>query len=176
MSDRKVFRQNQVTIAVRKERGMNRCGRVGSHLLYIHFIIQVVDLKLRPWKKDGLFRLIVLFHNLKLRFKLVIQQSPPGLRLIRFVFRNGYLEIVHRRVIVRCCCLPHDIRSVWQRDAAGIAFLIRKHFRLSIGSEYNRDSGSKIFHPDLLSDCFSGKRKILRRTISLHLYSHYSQP
>ena len=41
MTDLQVLRQDQIAIRIRKEAGMNRCCRIGCHLLDIFLIIKI---------------------------------------------------------------------------------------------------------------------------------------
>ena len=117
--------------------------RISRYLLHIFLVVQIINFKLCIGNQYRFLGLIVFLDDLQLRLKLIIQKHTPYLRLC-FIFRDRHNKIIYRGKVMRCRCLPHDVRSVRERDRAGIAFFISKHFCFPISGQDDRICGSKI--------------------------------
>ena len=103
-------------------------SRISCYLLHIFFSVHVENLELCILLKHCLFRLLILFDDFQLRFKLFIQHHSPHLRCSWMVLCDLYNEIIYWSVVVRSRCFTDDIRSIRNRNTAGIAFLVCKDF------------------------------------------------
>ena len=161
MTDFQVLRQNQITFAVREIGFMCYHGRVSRHLLHIFLVVQVIYLELCVFRKHSLLRFNILLHNSQLRFKFIVQKHPPYLRSVRLMLRDTHKEIPNRRIIMRCGCLPHNVRPKRERDAAGITLFISKDFRCPVLPDFHRFSGIKIISAIFL--CVQGRYQPCRK-------------
>ena len=144
ISNFKILRKNQVALAVCEIGFMDGRNRISRYLFHILFMIHVINLKFCTGNQYGLLRFIVFFDNLQLCCKFLIQKHPPYLRLVRMVFMDRHRKILNRCIIMRCGSLPHNISSVWKRNAAGITLFIRKHFCCPICTDHNRFCRIKV--------------------------------
>ena len=144
MPDCKILRQDQIAFLVRKERGMNLRCRISRHLLNVFFIVQVIDPELRAFLQYRLFRLIILLDDFQLRFKFFVQKHPPYLGRVRTMLRDPHDKIIHRLVIMGRGCLTDKVGTIRKGNAAGMAFLVRKHLCRSILPDHHRFCGIKI--------------------------------
>ncbi len=142
-----VLRQDQVSVFIRKIRLMPYRHRIGCHLLHISVITNVINLKFCIFHQHRSLCLIILFDDLELCRKFIVKQHPPHLRRVRAVFRDPDCKIFYRLIVMRRCRLTDDIRAVWQRCAAGIAFFIREDFRLPVTADHNRVCRIEIIIP-----------------------------
>ena len=138
MTDLQVVRQNQISIFIGEIGLMGHGGGVGCHLLHILLMVHVIDFELCFRQKYRLLSLIILLNDLQLCLKFIIKKNPPLLRLIWIVFRNRHDKIIHRIKVMRRCCLTNDIFTIRDRNGYSMAFLVRKHFRLSICRQDDR--------------------------------------
>ena len=116
---------------------------IGRYLFHILFRIQVVHFEFCIGKEDRLFGLIILFHDLKLCFELIVQKDSPYLRCAA-VLGYGYDKIIYRHKIMRCCSLTDNVASIRNRDAARIAAFIGKHFCFSVFRKNGRGRICKV--------------------------------
>ena len=144
MTDLQVLRQDQIAIRIRKEAGMNRCCRIGCHLLDIFLIIKVINTELCVFLKHRLFRLVILFDDFQLRFKFFIQKHPPYLGRIRIMLCDPHDKVIHRLIIMGRGRFPDKVCAVRKGNAAGMSFLVCKYFCRSILPNYYRFSRIKI--------------------------------
>ena len=121
----------------------NSC-RVCSYLLYIFFMIHIINFKLCSRNQNRFFSLIILFDNFQFCRKFFIQKNSPCLRLCWFILCNPDNKIIYRFVIMGCCSFSHQICSIWNCNGFYIAFLICKNFRCSIFTDHNRLCRGKI--------------------------------
>ena len=113
VTDFQVLWHDQIPLTVRKIRLVCGCHRISSYLLHILFIIQVIYLKFCSRNQDGFLCFIVFFHDFQFCLKLFIQKHTPDLRLIWMMFCDIHFKIIDWLIVVRCCCLTHDIASKW---------------------------------------------------------------
>ena len=144
MTNLQVLRQHQIPLFICKIGFMYNCSRIGSYLLYIFPIIQIIDLKFRIFCQNRLFRLIILLYDFQLSFKLIIQKDSPYLRCVRLMLCDTHDKIVYRSIIMRCSCLTDKISAIWQWDTAGITFFIRKYLSCPVFTNHYRNCRSKI--------------------------------
>ena len=107
---------------------MNRCCRIGCHLLNVFLLIQIIDPELCTFVKHRFFRLIILLDDLQLCFKFLVQKHPPYLWRSWIMLCNPHDKVVHRLVIMGRGGLPDKVCTIRKGNTAGISFLVRKHF------------------------------------------------
>jgi len=138
MAEFQIVRKDQIALLIRKIRFMGNNCWIGCYLLHIFSGIQIEHLKFCTRFQDASMSLIILLCNFQLCFKFFIQKYTPYLRLIRMIFRDLHNKIVNRLIVVGCCCLPHHVGSVWNRNRAGISLFICEDFCCAILSDHNR--------------------------------------
>ena len=113
MSDLQILRHDQISLAVRKIGLMGCCHWVSCYLFHILFVVQVIYLKFCSGNQYGFLCFIVFFHDFQFCLKLFIQKHSPDLWLIWMMLCDIHFKIIDWLVVVRCCCLTHDIASKW---------------------------------------------------------------
>ena len=113
MSDLQILRHDQISLTVRKIGLMGCCHWVSCYLFHILFVVQVIYLKFCSGNQYGFLCFIVFFHDFQFCLKLFIQKHSPDLWLIWMMLCDIHFKIIDWLVVVRCCCLTHDIASKW---------------------------------------------------------------
>ena len=136
MSDFKILRKNQISLLICKIGFMFYRSRISRYLLHIFFSVHVENLELCIFLKHCFLCLVILFDDFQLRFKLFIQHHSPYLRSAWMILCNLYNKIIYRSIVMRSCCLTDNIRSIRDRNTAGITFLVCKDFRCTVFSDH----------------------------------------
>ena len=123
---------------------MNRCCRIGCHLLNVFLLIQIIDPELCTFVKHRFFRLIILLDDLQLCFKFLVQKHPPYLWRSWIMLCNPHDKVVHRLVIMGRGGLPDKVCTIRKGNTAGISFLVRKHFCRPVLPDHHRFCGIEI--------------------------------
>ena len=113
MSDLQILRHDQISLAVRKIGLVGCCHWVSCYLFHILLVVQVVHFKFCSCNQDGFLCFIVFFHDFQFCLKLFIQKHSPDLWLIWMMLCDIHFKFIDWLVVVRCCCLTHDIASKW---------------------------------------------------------------
>ena len=136
MPDFKILRKDQISLLICKIGFMFYRSRISRYLLHIFFSVHVENLELCILLKHCFLCLVILFDDFQLRFKLFIQHHSPHLRSAWMVLCNLHNKIIYRSIVMRSCCLTDNIRSIRDRNTAGITFLVCKDFCSTVFSDH----------------------------------------